>query len=98
VRERRIAVVDDIRSRLWPVPSLGVLLAAAAGVALPELEAPVERRIGPSLSGVVFGGGADAAHEVLGAIATSMITVTSLTFSLPSSLAVGEHSVHAPAA
>ncbi|PRC51348.1 DUF2254 domain-containing protein, partial [Mycobacterium sp. ITM-2017-0098] len=30
----------------------------------------------------LFGGGADAAREVLGAVATSLITVTSLTFSL----------------
>ncbi len=38
--------------------------------------------IPPALSGYMFGGGADAAREVLGVIATAMITVTSLTFSL----------------
>lgn len=80
--ERRLALADTLRSRLWPVPSLGVLLAASAGVALPELEGAMERHMGPQLKELVFGGGADAAREVLGAIATSMITVTSLTFSL----------------
>ena len=36
----------------------------------------------PGLAGYLFGGGADGAREVLAAVATSLMTVTSLTFSL----------------
>ncbi|MBV5243990.1 MULTISPECIES: DUF2254 domain-containing protein [Mycolicibacterium] len=82
VRRRRTVFVDAWRSRLWPVPALGVVFAIVAGVALPELDAALDKRMPETLSAYLFGGGADAAREVLGAIATSLITVTSLTFSL----------------
>ncbi|UZK92570.1 DUF2254 domain-containing protein (plasmid) [Mycobacterium ulcerans] len=39
-------------------------------------------RMPPALTSYIFGGGADAARELLSAIATSLVTVTSLTFSL----------------
>ena len=74
--------LDAWRSRLWPVPALGVVIAIFAGVAIPELDGAVDKQMPQTLSAYLFGGGADAAREVLGAIATSLITVTSLTFSL----------------
>lgn len=79
---RTNAMVDALRSRLWPVPTAGVVIATLAGIGLPELEDALQERIPTLLSALLFGGGSDAAREVLGAIATSMITVTSLTFSL----------------
>lgn len=82
ISQRRTAVLDALRSRLWPVPALGVVTAVAAGIVLPELDAALDTHIPPTLSAYLFGGGADAAREVLGAVATSLITVTSLTFSL----------------
>lgn len=82
VKQRRSRFVDAWRSRLWPVPALGVVVAITAGVALPELDRVLDQQMPQVLSSYLFGGGADAAREVLGAVATSLITVTSLTFSL----------------
>ncbi|MGB2918827.1 MAG: DUF2254 domain-containing protein [Mycobacterium sp.] len=82
VRQRRTVFVDAWRSRLWPVPALGVILAFLAGIAVPEVDGVLDESMPPRLADYIFGGGADAAREVLGAVATSLITVTSLTFSL----------------
>ncbi|MCF6386117.1 DUF2254 domain-containing protein [Mycobacterium sp. MBM] len=82
VNQRRRRLLDAWRSRLWPVPALGVVVAIIAGVALPELDSALDHGMPRVLSTYLFGGGADAAREVLGAVATSLITVTSLTFSL----------------
>lgn len=81
-RRRRTAIVDALRSRLWPVPAAAVVAAVVFGVALPELDAALDDRLSPTVESYLFGGGADAAREVLGTIATSLMTVTSLTFSL----------------
>ncbi|WP_396925747.1 DUF2254 domain-containing protein [Mycolicibacterium sp.] len=81
-RQRRAVLVDAIRSRLWPVPAIGVVLAVALGVALPELDTAADEHMPKTLAGYLFGGGADGAREVLAAVATSLMTVTSLTFSL----------------
>ncbi len=82
IGQRRTVLVDAWRSRLWPVPALGVVIAIVIGIAIPELDGALDKQIPLMLSDYLFGGGADAAREVLGAIATSLITVTSLTFSL----------------
>lgn len=76
------ALRDAWRARLWPVPTLGVVLGVLAGFALPALDTAVDDRVPAPLEGYLFGGGPDAARTVLSAIAGSMITVTSLTFSL----------------
>jgi uncharacterized membrane protein len=73
---------DAVQTRLWPVPTLGVVLAVALGVLLPEVDAAVDDDLPGALSAYLFGGGADAARTVLSSIAGSLITVTSLTFSL----------------
>lgn len=57
-------------------------LAIIAGVALPRLDAHIDHHLGGTASTYLFQGSADAARTVLGAIASSLITVTSLTFSL----------------
>lgn len=82
VRQRRVLLVDAWRTRLWPVPTVGVLLAIAAGIALTQLDRAIDDALPAAVTEVLFGGGPAAAREVLGAVATSMITVTSLTFSL----------------
>ncbi|BBX10007.1 DUF2254 domain-containing protein [Mycolicibacterium aichiense] len=81
-RQRQAVFVDAIRSRLWPVPAIGVVAAVLLGVALPQLDMAVDKSMPPTLAAYLFGGGADGAREVLAAIATSLMTVTSLTFSL----------------
>lgn len=75
-------VRDSVRTQLWPLPMLGVGLAVVAGVGLPRLDARVDDRLPSSATIYLFGGGAEAARAVLSAVAGSLITVTSLTFSL----------------
>lgn len=77
-----VSARETVRAQLWPLPVLGIVLAVAAGVALPLLDALVDERLPPSLTGLLFGGDAGAARTLLDAIASSLITVTSLTFSL----------------
>lgn len=69
---------DAFRTKLWPIPGLGVLAALVLGLALPRVDAVLNDRG----MGLLFGGGADSASTVLDAVASSLITVTSLTFSL----------------
>lgn len=73
-------VSDALRTRLWPVPLIGVLLAIAAGILLPAFDQTIGRALAPLRP--VFASSPDAARELLGTIATALVTVTSLTFSL----------------
>lgn len=79
---RRDAIVDALRTRLWPVPTLGVVTAIGAGLGTVQLDGALDDSTPAWLSQLLFGGGPDAAREVLGSVAGSLITVTSLTFSL----------------
>ncbi|MFQ4147520.1 DUF2254 domain-containing protein [Arthrobacter sp. LAPM80] len=82
VNGRSARIVDAVRTQLWPVPAIAVLLALAAGTVLPAMDVAVDGKLPENISGFLFGGGPDAARAVLQAIAGSLITVTSLTFSL----------------
>ncbi|AZI59183.1 DUF2254 domain-containing protein [Nakamurella antarctica] len=82
VQSRYIDIRDSLRTQLWPVPTVGIVLALIVGVALPELDRAVDDSLPASISAYLFGGGASAARTVLDAVASSLITVTSLTFSL----------------
>jgi uncharacterized membrane protein len=82
VRGVRSSVSDTVRTKLWPLPVLGVVVAVAAGVGLPLVDTTYGPRLPPVVSQLLFGGDANAARTVLGAVAGSLITVTSLTFSL----------------
>ena len=73
---------DSLRSQLWPLPVAGVVLAVAAGVALPAVDAWLDEDLPLWLATLLFGGDAGSARTLLDAIASSLITVTSLTFSL----------------
>ncbi len=77
-----VRFLDEMRTRLWPLPVAALVIAVSLGVALPRLDEALGDELGPSVSAYLFGGGAGAAQTVLSAIATSLITVTSLTFSL----------------
>lgn len=82
-RRRLVQLLHDtIRSQLGPIPIFGVVLAVALGLLLPRLDAQVDGRLPGWLDAVAFGGDAGAARTVLDAVASSLITVTSLTFSL----------------
>ena len=73
---------DAFRTRLWPIPAIAVVGALVLGLGVPELDAVIDDDMPSRVSGWLFGGDADAARSLLGAIASSMITVTALTFSL----------------
>jgi uncharacterized membrane protein len=76
------AVVDAWRSQLWPVPALAVTLAVLLGTFLPVLDAHIDGSLPDAVTAYLFSGGPEAARTVLSVIAGSLITVTSLTFSL----------------
>ena len=73
---------ETVRTQLWPLPVAGVVLAVVAGVLLPRLDAYVDEGLPPWLAALLFGGDGGAARTLLSAISSSLITVTSLTFSL----------------
>ncbi|OIK27930.1 hypothetical protein VT52_008995 [Streptomyces malaysiense] len=73
---------DALRTQLWPLPALGVVLAVTVGVGLPRLDMRILHKVPPALAGYLFTGGPAAARAVLQAIAGSLISVTALTFSL----------------
>lgn len=73
---------DAFKTQLWPMPTIAVVAALLLGLGLPELDAGVNGHSSGRVSGWLFGGDADAARSLLGAIASSLITVTALTFSL----------------
>jgi len=82
IDSRAAQVTDAVRTQLWPLPALAVIVAVVLGIALPTLDAAVDDRLPQGLAALLFGGGPEAARAVLQAIAGSLITVTSLTFSL----------------
>lgn len=75
-------VRDVVRTSLWPLPAAAIVVAAAVGVLLPRLDGAVDAHLPDWLQRYLFGGGASAARTILDAIASSLITVTTLTFSL----------------
>lgn len=74
--------MDALRTQLWPLPVSAVALAVSLGTALPALDAAVDGELPDSVTVFLFSGGPEAARSVLQAISGSVITVTSLTFSL----------------
>ncbi len=75
-------VQDGVRTQLWPLPILGVVLAVVAGILVPLLDVRLDQNLSGLLDTLIFNGDPGAARTVLSAVASSLITVTSLTFSL----------------
>ncbi|MGI9157678.1 MAG: DUF2254 domain-containing protein [Marmoricola sp.] len=73
---------DTFRTQLWPIPTAAVVAALLLGFGLPAFDSVINGHLSSRASGWLFGGDADAARSLLAAIASSLITVTSLTFSL----------------
>ncbi|MEO6942680.1 MAG: DUF2254 domain-containing protein [Terrimesophilobacter sp.] len=82
VRRRWALIREAIDTRLWPIPLLTIIFAVVAGVLIPILDARVDSRLPDPVIAVLFNGGPDSARAVLSTIAGSLITATSLTFSL----------------
>ena len=66
---------------LWPLPVLAIVLGVGLGVGLPAVDHWLQSAHGQTLA-LGFGGGPSAARSVLNAVATSLISVTALVFSL----------------
>lgn len=73
---------DAVSAHLWPLPTLAVVVAVALGLVLPRVDAAFDDRLPGWATAVIFGGDGNAASTVLDAVSSSLITVTSLTFSL----------------
>jgi uncharacterized membrane protein len=73
---------DALRTQLWPIPALAAMVAVALGAGLPVWDARIVGTLPDAVTGYLFSGGPEAARSVLQAVAGSLITVTSLTFSL----------------
>ncbi|MHA7241632.1 DUF2254 domain-containing protein [Paeniglutamicibacter antarcticus] len=82
VRDRITNRVDSLRSQLWPMPLVAIILSVALGQLLPYLDKELDSRTASEVTGWLFGGGPEAANNLLQTIAGAMVTVTSLTFSL----------------
>ena len=76
------SVRESLRTQLWPIPLAAVVLALVFGQFLPFLDERLDDSLPETVSGLLFGGGPEAARSLLETIASSTITVTSLTFSL----------------
>ena len=75
-------IKDGLRAQLWPLPTLAVVVAVALGLIMPRVDAAVDDALPGWVTAVIFGGDGNAASTVLDAVSSSLITVTSLTFSL----------------
>ncbi len=82
LRKAAHTVRDLVRSQLWPIPIMGIIVAVALGILVPFADILVDSRMPGWLDGLIFSGDAGAARTVLDAVSSSLITVTALTFSL----------------
>ncbi|RZU63220.1 DUF2254 domain-containing protein [Zhihengliuella halotolerans] len=74
-------IIDTIQHELWPLPILGIAIGLLLGLGLPALDAALPEARGLVSSGV-FGGSPEAARAILTTITGSVVTVTTLTFSM----------------
>ncbi|MDJ0375899.1 DUF2254 domain-containing protein [Cryobacterium sp. PH31-L1] len=73
---------ESLRTQLWPVPLVATLGAMILGQLVPYVDRQLEDHLPAVVAGFLFGGGPTAAQAVMQTIAGSLVTVTSLTFSL----------------
>ncbi len=73
---------DAFKTKLWPIPTIAVVAALLLGLGVPQIDTAVGGQLSSGVRAWLFGGDANAARSLLGAIASSLITVTALTFSL----------------
>lgn len=78
VSTRLGALREYLRGSLWVLPTVSVVVAVISGAALGVVSFPAQSTVGRLL----FGGSPEGARAVLQVIAGSVITVTSVTFSL----------------
>ena len=82
IRQALATISDAVRTELWPLPTLGIVVALLAAIGTTQLDSVVDGSLPSLFRTIVFGGDAGAARSVLSSVATALMTVTSLTFSL----------------
>lgn len=75
-------LAELVQSRLWPLPTAAIVAGVVLGAVLPELDRAVVDDLPAWLRALLFTGSPDSARALLTSIAGSLITVTTLTFSL----------------
>ncbi|MGR0218359.1 DUF2254 domain-containing protein [Agromyces sp. ZXT2-6] len=81
-RRKLSSLSEAVASRLWPIPAAALVVGVVLGVLLPQLDQALDEQLSPTVAAWVFSGGVDAARAVLTTISGSLITATSLIFSL----------------
>lgn len=81
-RLRLASLRENLAARLWPIPVAAIAAAVLLGIGIPLLDDAVDADLPAWLAALLFSGGADAARAVLSAIAGSLVSATTLTFSL----------------
>lgn len=79
---RLASFAEAVQARIWPLPTTAIVLAVVLGIVLPLFDSAFDDRLPTWMQNVLFSGGPQSARSVLSAIAGSLITATSLTFSL----------------
>ena len=82
LRRRWALIREGVSTRLWPIPLATILAAVIGGIFLPILDARIDSSLPDTVRALLFNGGPESARAVLSTIAGSLITATSLTFSL----------------
>ncbi len=75
-------IADKLRTSYWFIPALMLLGAAVLAWITVTIDENSDPEQLPWLGTLVYSGGADGAHALLGAIASSMITVAGVVFSI----------------
>lgn len=78
---RLLATWDHLRSSFWFVPTIMAVGAIVVSFAMTTLDAAIDERVS-SRTELVYHFGPEGARAILSAIASSMITVAGLTFSI----------------
>jgi len=73
---------EGVAAELWPLPTISIAIAVILGIVIPLVDRAVDSSLPTTLERILFAGGPESARAVLSAIAGSLITATSLTFSL----------------
>lgn len=81
MKTRVASIWERIRTSYWFVPGLMTAGSVALWYLMVWIEEPLKKQI-VNHFGWIFGGGPEGAREVLSAIASSMITVTGVVFSI----------------
>lgn len=75
-------VWETLRSSLWFLPSISVIFAIVLAFSLVTIDASIDHNGLSDTLPRVFGAGAEGSREMLSAIATSMITIAGVAFSI----------------